>query len=402
MVSLRFGSLVSQFLVMATSVTALVGCGGFGTPSASQALKSSIESVEIPQTEVEDQSKIGFCWAYAMAGLIESDQKFRTGKILQLSEEALGYYRMLEGIYFWTQNLTGQDLTEALASDSFQGWVLKSSELPDTFDLVKKYGVVPESAWSKKFQSSSEVDTLVRSMHRSLNKLIFDTPNPKLITREVIVKKVLLAPGAWSSAPPTEFVVDGISQTPQSYLASLGFNPDGYSSVVTNKPEDLNAVIAATKRALVRGVSVPLGFPVNFDLLKADMFSGEGQDLSNPKLFFKEGGHAVLVDDFVNQGSKEGALPLNVLVTEFLKPAKELDYLVFKNSWGKDAKTNESGKVLNGSKTGYYKIDREYLQGSANMAKLPEYKGMLEVVVPNDIALDPFGSESVNPSVALP
>ena len=36
------------------------------------------------------------------------------------------------------------------------------------------------------------------------------------------------------------------------------------------------------------------------------------------------------------------------------------------------------------------------------MAKLPEYKGMLEVVVPNDIALDPFGSESVNPSVALP
>jgi hypothetical protein len=149
-------------------------------------------------------------------------------------------------------------------------------------------------------------------------------------------------------------------------------------------------------------VSVPLGFPVNFDLLKSDTFTGKGADLSDAELFEKDGGHAVLIDDFVNQGSAEGALPLAQLALEFLRPTKDLGFFVFKNSWGKNARTNEFGKVLEGSKTGYYKIDREYLQGSANMSKLDKYKGILEVVVPSDIAANPFGSENVNPSVALP
>jgi aminopeptidase C len=41
--------------------------------------KSSVDSVEIPQTPVENQDRVGFCWAYAAIGLIESDLKLRTG-----------------------------------------------------------------------------------------------------------------------------------------------------------------------------------------------------------------------------------------------------------------------------------------------------------------------------------
>ena len=74
--------------------------------------QSKIDSVEIPQTPVENQNRIGFCWAYAAVGLIESDFKVRTGDTLQLSEEALGFYRMLEGLYFLTQNLSGQELID--------------------------------------------------------------------------------------------------------------------------------------------------------------------------------------------------------------------------------------------------------------------------------------------------
>jgi hypothetical protein len=364
--------------------------------------ESSVDSVEIPQTPVENQQRMGFCWAYAAVGLVESDYKVRTGQELQLSEEALGFHRMVEGIYYLTQNLSGQDLVEYLNEDTFQGWVLSSDEVPDTFDLLKRYGVVPESVWTIKFEDPVQVEKMLRSIRRGISSLLLDVASPKSITREQIVEKGLLAPGAWPSAPPTTFQVDGVSFTPKTYLKEIGFEPGRFASVTTDRPEDLEKVIQATKRSLVRGVSVVLGFPVNFDRLEQDTFTGEGVDKNDPDNFFRDGGHAVLIDDFVNRGGQAGALPLDQVIREFLRPSTELDYFVFKNSWGMDAKKNEAGVVIEGSETGYYNIDREYLEGSANLSKLPEFVGMLEVVVPIDIARDPFGTESVNPVVALP
>jgi hypothetical protein len=243
---------------------------------------------------------------------------------------------------------------------------------------------------------------MVTSIRKSLSRLVFDTPNPRTISRAKIISDVLLASGAWTSEPPKSFDLDGTRYTPKTYLESLEFNPLSYASVTADKPDDVEKVIRATKRALVRGVSVPLGFPVNVDRIKADTFSGKGVDLNKGENFFRDGGHAVLIDDFVNLGSKEGALPVAELLQEFLRPTQDLDYLVFKNSWGTDAKTNESGVVVRGSKTGFYKIDRDYLVGSANLSKDPELAGFLEVVVPVDIANNPFGDEKPNPSVALP
>jgi hypothetical protein len=384
-----FGGLMTWALVP--------GCGPAHKPEMSQT-----DSVEIPQTPVENQFQIGFCWAYATIGLIESDYKVRTGQELQLSEEALGYYRMLEGLYYLSQNLPAQEILSALLDDTFQGWVLKSDEVPDSFDLVRTYGIVPESAWSPKFKDPDRVERMVRAIRRSMAELVYASSNPRAISRAQIEKLVLLAKGGWESAPPQEFAVDGEVHTPLSYLRAVGFQPDQFESVVTSRPSDVNRVIAAAKRALVRGYSVPLGFPVNFDRLDADTFSGKEVDLLNGDNFFRDGGHAVLVDDFVNLGGRQGALPLQDLQQEFLRPASELAYLVFKNSWGIDAETNESGSLISGSSDGYYKMDKEYLVGSANLAVRPEFEGILEVVVPKDIAEDPFGYEAVNPAVALP
>lgn len=387
-------ALFSATVLLSTS------CGpGESNPLRKEA-QSSVDSVEIPQTPVENQNRVGFCWAYAVIGLVESDYKFRTGEALQLSEEAMGFYRMVEGLYYLTQNLRGQELSDNIMQDTFQGWLLKSDEIPDSFDLLKTYGVVPESVWKVKFESEESIDGLVKVIRRAMNRLVFNTIDPRTITRAQIIEKVLLAPGAWQSAPPQEFSLKGIKYTPQSYLDSLEFDPMAFESVVTNRPEDVEKVIRATKRALVRGISVPLGFPVNFDRLKADTFTGKGVDLKNGENFFRDGGHAVLIDDWVNKGSVPGALPLQQIVQEFLRPTLDLDYLVFKNSWGTDAKMNEAGVVVSGSPTGYYKMDREYLVGSANMSASPEFQGMLEVVVPADIALNPFGDEPVNPEVS--
>ena len=87
-------------------------------------------------------------------------------------------------------------------------------------------------------------------------------------------------------------------------------------------------------------------------------------------------------------------------MSELLKPAKELDYLLFKNSWGIGQKTSDTGAPIAFSKDGYYKMDMSYLSGAAQTsAGLPV---TLIAVVPADIALDPFGTETVNPDVALP
>lgn len=380
-------------LIVFMGTSLLVACGQ-GVP------QSSVETVELPQTEIEDQMKVGFCWAYAGTGLVESETKRNLGLELNLSEEALGFYRMAEGLYYWTQNVRGQDLLSVIAQDSMQGWLLSSNEVPDTFKLIEKYGVVPESVWNVKFTQNDTTDKLVKAVRRAMNKKVFNTTNPKTITVEEIISDVLLAPGAWPSEPPRTFVFNNKTYSPQSLLAELKFTPSMFKPVTVETPADLGKLIAASKRALVRGITVPLGFPVNFDRLKADRFTGAGVNLNTPENFFRDGGHAVLIDDFINRGGREGAIPLAEALTEFLKPTSELDYFIFKNSWGKDAETNEAGIPISGSLTGYYKMDLDYLKGSANLTTDESFKGILEIMVPADIAADPFAPEPINPLVA--
>lgn len=372
-----------------------------GPVLAPKGTASRPDSVEIAQTPVRDQMKAGFCWAYAAVGLVESDYKMRTGKSLSLSEEALAFYRMAEGLHLLTQNLSGSELRDAIINGSLEGWLLKGDEgFPDAFVLLQKYGVVPEAIWSRKFSVEGESESLGIAVKRAMLRLIAEVPASQL-TVDDIIENALLAPGAWDSAPPKQFSIGSKVYTPQSYLRATGFNPNGYAAVSVTEPSEVDKLIAATKRALVRGVSVPLGYPVAFARLKGDTFSGKNVTGDDPSNFFKEGGHAVLIKDFVNEGGKEGALPLAELTKEFLKPTRDLNYFVFKNSWGLSAKTNERGQTIRGSSTGYYKIDREYLVGAAGLTRDERFAGILTVVVPTDIAADPFGDETVNPHVAL-
>lgn len=374
-------------------IVLLPGCG-IGVSSS-----SSSKTVEIPQTPIEDQKKVGFCWAYAGVGLVESDYKFRSGEEINLSEEALGFYRMAEGLHYLTQNVSGQDLLDAITQEEMEGWLLSSDEVPDTFDLIQKYGVVPESVWNFKFENSLSKQFLINKIKTALKKLVFYSANPKEITIEDIINKALLAPGAWPSRPPLEFTYLQKKYTPTEFLTELGFDASSYEALNVSEKKDVEALIAATKRALVRGVSVPLGYPVHFDRLNLDTFSGKGVDTNVGDNFFRDGGHAVLIDDFVNEGGKEGALPYAIALAEFLKEPSSLSYFLFKNSWGKNAKTNEAGVVISGSETGYYKIDRAYLEGAASFVIENEVPSLLEIIVPKDIKADPFGFETVNAKV---
>jgi hypothetical protein len=222
----------------------------------------------------------------------------------------------------------------------------------------------------------------------------------KTVSVDDVIENVLVGPSGFGFPrnPPKQFEYEGVSYTPQSFLASLSFDPDSFVAIEALGESDYSKVIAATKRALVRGLAVPLGFPINISRLKGDTFSGVGVrtvtqgDLVN---FTRDGGHLVLATDFVNEGGVEGATSVNRVRQEMIRDPFALDYLVFKNSWGLGAKTNEAGIMIGGSDSGYYKIDKEYLMGAA---KVGQYKGWtpLTVIVPKDIAEFPWGYEPIS------
>jgi hypothetical protein len=180
---------------------------------------------------------------------------------------------------------------------------------------------------------------------------------------------------------------------------NLGFHTEDYAAMQIDSSESFEKMIQAMKRSLARGVGVPLAFPVNRDLLTKNRFSG--QSATSTTDFAKSGAHAVLITDFVNAGKSPGAMSAEEIVAELKRPASDLDYVVVKNSWGKNAEKNERGETVSGSETGYYEIDRAYLQGSADQALTDSrLRPIFSIMVPKDIADSPFNDESVNPVVA--
>lgn len=374
-----------------------LGCGQETSKLSQGAEKSSqVTSVALPLTPVEDQGRIGLCWAYGTMGLIESHAKSTHGRVINISEEALAFYHLAHYLTQNIQSLEIGDLLTFLSRGLNEGFYTRlpkdrrqHGEL-DALDLVKKYGVVPESAWSFKFTSDAARQSLISAIRQNTLQSIAGLIR-KDLTVEFVMKNILVGKGAFPSKPPTNFAYEGKQMTAQQMLTEVAaFDPDAYEAVETRSLQDLDTVIHATKRALARGVSVPFGFPINIRRLKGDIFTGK--DVADPEdhiAFSLDGGHLVLVTDFVNVNGRAGLLPTGELQKELGKPSSEIDHIVFKNSWGVGAKTNETGLPVGFSVDGFYKMDQSYLQGAARASA----KGALGLiaVVPSDIARDPFG-----------
>jgi hypothetical protein len=368
---------------------------------------SALDTVDIPQTEVRDQGQVGFCWSYATIALVESDFKLRTGKSIDLSEEALGFYRLLHGLEKLAEVATSPD--DPILKDSnrpHEGNTLFDRQWPyGSFELLKRYGVVPESVWSMKLTNGWDTADLKQKLRTGLQKRIaqkakFGGSLPNQISTSELLS-LMVDSGAFTSRPPAQFTLAGRSYTPQQYLKELGFDPDAFAIMETKSPEDLWPLIAATKRALARGVAVPFIYPVDFRRLKGDTFTDQQSSRIEPPYEFSLfSTHLVLITDFVNQGGRAGAIPADQAAVELKRPPNELETFLFKNSWGPIGSDDR------------YRIDLSYLifsaAGSIEDSHLyyegtqPERRGALRVFVPKDIANDPYGDEPINSRITLP
>ncbi len=172
----------------------------------------------------------------------------------------------------------------------------------------------------------------------------------------------------------------------------LQINTDNFQAVIARSEDDYDKVITAAKRAMVEGFSVPLAFPINISRLHGDLFTG--QDVSDPKdwvSFAMDGGHLVLATDFVNKGGAAGAISSPFIFNELRRSASNLDTLLFKNSWGIGAKTNEAGAEIGNSPSGIYRMDQSYLRGAMRVPTLTKSPyNTVQLVVPKDIADNPM------------
>lgn len=144
---------------------------------------SELKTVAIPHTDARAQGRFGVCWAYGTIGFVESDYKVRTGADIDLSEESLVFYHMAEGIHSALHTLPIVEVLTVLSRGQLpEGWYTRLSESMrntqpanfkfqlDALDLIKEYGLVPESAWTFKVGDAAKKQVLFRSISDRIRK----------------------------------------------------------------------------------------------------------------------------------------------------------------------------------------------------------------------------------------
>jgi hypothetical protein len=335
-----------------TLAAVTVGCG----LRAQTPLGSALDTVSINQTPVKDQQGVGFCWSYAMSGMLESEA-FRDGVALDLSEEYLGFYHMFITTYYALKNKDPDMVSEGTGLD-------------EPIELVAAMGIVPESVFSHKFAEAG----LEKALIARVKVILADEAKTAelLADEDALFQEIGAVFGARPPMPDESFAFEGKSYTPVSFAKErLGFNKDNYT-VVSLSLNRFDEAIEYVKTSLMNGYTVPIGIPVYAKTPQSGAF-----DLGQCKSTGckSEGGHAMLVVDFATQGGRFGDMSAVDARAVYDKP---LTGLMVKNSWGLDnGLTQDATKPADKLSGGFYTITREYLTPDAKDIVVPTFAPMV-------------------------
>ncbi|MEI8026994.1 MAG: C1 family peptidase [Pseudomonadota bacterium] len=337
--------------IAATSVVFSIGC----RPAIQS--DSQPQTFETPNTEIKNQGRIGFCWAYAAIAMIESDYKRRTGKDIDLSEESLGFFLLAEYI----KQGGDQFLRTALSLPTTQPKIEEGSSIPEAFSLIARWGLIPESQWSVKFDTDSEVnqakDSIAGEWRQKVEALRINGSNA--VPFDDVVS--ILTKKAFRTPPPFQSFDNGSGAMSAIRYARevIGFNPNNYEFVTIDGAAGSSAFssnIQRIKEVLSRGgvvgieLSMPASDPSSASRIQGKRFIGMGMP------FKIDGAHAMVITDFKNSNGNFGK-SLNPM-EEVAKPLEPGMQFQLKNSWGSQSGFNEFGAQV---QTGYYEMDVMYL-----------------------------------------
>lgn len=171
----------------------------------------------------ESQGNAGTCWSFSTTSFYESEVLRQFGKKVEISEIYSAYFEYVEKARRFIEKRGNSHFSEG-------------SEANALSRIMKMYGAVPEEAYSglidgRKFHSHAK---MVEEMTAFLNSM--KTSNAWNMEYGLETIKSIL--NHYIGVPPTEFVVEGKTYTPQTYLKDyLKINPDDFVEILSYKQE---------------------------------------------------------------------------------------------------------------------------------------------------------------------
>jgi len=170
---------------------------------------------QIKTTPVKSQQLTGTCWSFATTSFLETEA-LRLGKPeFNLNPMYFVYYAYIDKGYDYVRHHGNFNLSEG-------------GQAHDVMNVIKKYGVMPVSAYSGKqydlpYFNHSELD---KDLHSVVENAVKGAKEVLTPTWFVSFKGIL---DAYLGVPPKEFTYDGKLYTPLAFSKEeVGINPDDY------------------------------------------------------------------------------------------------------------------------------------------------------------------------------
>jgi aminopeptidase C len=328
----------------------------------------------VTHTPVRNQGSAGFCWAYTLAAFIEGEAKKKNIDAV-ISPEYLGVYHMylqLQKHLSWFENHSHgkQEDLDATAEEATKRVYIQphffqpdeGSDEESALQEIEISGVVPQEAFDFKLGTDRREDSFENSIKNFIKTNMFSEKNlasykqigPNGINDELF-DALSSALGIHPPKPDQTFNVEGRNLTPKTYLTEfLKFDPNDYveRAFSLNGQAGLNLI----RDAMKKNFAVPIGFNVFDDKNGSNDAQLEAERVGDFSTRFCPNGKCTQVDG--------GHEVLGINWTE--DSNGNVTSIIVKNSWGNGGGRNDRGqKVRDGSDTGYYILEADYLEESS-------------------------------------
>ncbi len=209
--------MISKFLLtlLVTSWSVAVNAGEIKKGKGEISAKKDFElTVEIPSTKVKNQHKSGTCWSFATLSFIESE-------LLRTKKKEYNFSEMYVVRKAYSQK--AEKYVRMHGKTNFGS----GGEANDVTNVIKKYGILPEEAYSGlKVDSSRHLHFEMDDVLKDYVKAIVRNPNKKLTN--VWHNGFMSIIDSYLGEVPETFKYDGKVYTPTDFASSLDIDPDAY------------------------------------------------------------------------------------------------------------------------------------------------------------------------------
>jgi len=205
------------FIIIALSLVSLAASAQKDTAVVDSFKFTIVKENKI--TSVKNQASSGTCWSFSALGFFEAE-------LLRMGKPEVDLSEMFVVHHSYTDKAVKH--VRMYGTSNFA----EGGSFGDVAYVLKNYGIVPDSEmtglhYGEDKHRHGELDALTKAYM----KVITSNPNKKLST--VWLKGFDGILDAYLGEYPNEFKVDGKTQTPLSYVKSLGLNMDDYVSLTS-------------------------------------------------------------------------------------------------------------------------------------------------------------------------